>query len=178
MIPLPTVHDAGHHDPRLVEGIVRVVRLEGGSAWLEPEQTAGCGSCAASAACGTASAQAPGIGTITSRLEARRFKLDDVPEQLHLRVGDRIVIGLDNRALIKGSLIAYALPLFTSLMGCAVGNGLYDGSDGATLLGAVVGLAVGLLGTKILASRLTARGDLAPQFLRWAQPGETCTPRD
>ena len=74
-----------------IEGIARVVHVEDGIAWLEPEQTTSCGSCASAAACG---AGATGIGTVARRLEQRRFALGDAAMPA-LRVGERIVVGVE-----------------------------------------------------------------------------------
>jgi sigma-E factor negative regulatory protein RseC len=48
------------------------------------------------------------------------------------------------------------------------------GSDGITMVGMVGGLAVGLVAARFGARWLTARGQLAPRFLRRAGAGETC----
>jgi sigma-E factor negative regulatory protein RseC len=156
-----------------IEGIARVVHVEGAMAWLEPEQTSSCGSCASSASCSGASQGATGIGTVASRLEARQFLVANPPGPLELRKGERIVIGIDNRALIKGSLIAYALPLVSALGAGGLVQSAYD-SDPATMLGMAAGLALGLLAARVCASRLSAQGALAPRILRRAKPGETC----
>ncbi len=153
----------------IVEGIARVVRVENGTAWLEPEQTASCGSCAASSRCGAK--QEPGIGTITSRIAARRFSLD--AEGLGLAVGERVVIGVGQGTLMKGALLVYALPLLTAFAAGGTAQGLW-GSDGATMLAMAAGLGVGLLAARLVADRLSAGGDMAPRFLRRAAPGETC----
>lgn len=165
-----------HHEPmtasQTLEGIARVVRVDGVVAWLEPEQTTSCGHCASAAACGAGAKGASGIGTVARRIEARRFMLDNSEERL--REGDRVVIGVDHRALLKGSLLAYALPLLCTLAAGGIAQGLW-GSDPLTMLGMALGLAVGLLAARFGAQHLSARGELAPRFLRRAQPGETCT---
>lgn len=166
----PHSHDL---ESRTVEGIARVVRIEGTTAWLEPEQTSSCGSCASSGSCGTGAKQAPGIGTVTNRLAARQFPMDNPPGYAQLREGDRIVIGVDNRALVSGSLIAYALPLVCAFVAAGVAQGMYQ-SDPATIVGMVGGLLAGLFAARIFARRLSAQGALAPRFLRRALPGETC----
>lgn len=148
-----------------VEGIARVVRIDGTVAWLEPEQTTSCGSCASASSCG-----AKGIGTVASRMEARRFPLDNAAG---LTVGERVVVGVAERSLVKASAIAYALPLLTAL---AAGGFAQDawGSDLATMGAMAGGLFFGLLAARIAAHRLSARGELAPRFIRRALPGETC----
>ncbi len=158
-----------------VEGIARVVHIEGAVAWLEPEQATGCGSCASASRCGAGAGAesgsgSPGIGTVASRMEARRFPLDS-PEGL--RVGERVVIGVDSRALIKASLTAYAMPLGAAL----AAGGLAEwalGSDLASMGAMAAGLGVGLLAARLSARRLSRQGDLAPRFLRRARPDETC----
>jgi len=157
---------------RTIEGIARVMRVDGRVAWLEPEQTTGCGHCASAAACGAGSNGASGIGTVARRIEARRFMLDN--DAGRLREGERVVIGVDDRALLKGSLLAYALPLLLALIAGGIAQGAW-GSDPLTMFGMAVGLACGLLAARFGAGRLAARGELAPRFLRRALPGETCT---
>ncbi len=165
-IPLPAPSNT-------VEGIARVVRVEGSVAWLEPEQTTSCGSCASSAACAAASPGPSGIGSVARRIEARRFKLDNPSGAASLREGERIVIGVGDRALIKASLLAYGLPLVTAFVAAGCVQDAY-GSDALTMLGMAGGMAAGLLVARLGARHLGRRGDLSPRFLRRAQPSETC----
>jgi len=157
-------------DSHTVEGIAHVVRVDAGVAWLEPEQTGGCGSCASASSCGAGSGS-PGIGTVASRIAARRFPLDN-PDGLV--VGERVVVGVDERSLLKASLTAYAIPLVTALTAGGIAEGV-AGSDLVTMAAMAAGLGLGLLAARITARRLSARGDLAPRFLRRAQPGESCS---
>jgi sigma-E factor negative regulatory protein RseC len=151
--------------PSMNEGIAHVVSLEGNVAWLVPEQTGSCGGCAASGSCG-----AKGIGTIASRLEYRRFKIDN---EANLAVGERVVIGIPDDALIKASITAYAIPLATLLLAGALAQWRF-GNDLATMAAMVVGLLLGLGFSRVSAGRLLMQGNLAPRFLRRARPGETC----
>lgn len=169
-IHLPVIQQA---PTRSVEGIARVVRVADGLAWLEPEQTTSCGHCASSASCGTGQREAAGIGTVASRLAARRFTIDNLEGGAALQVGERVVIGVGEGALLGAALTAYGLPLLTALVGGSVGQGMY-GEDAAAMLGMVGGLAFGLFIARLLTRRLAARGDLAPRFLRRARPDETC----
>ncbi|MCH2221271.1 MAG: SoxR reducing system RseC family protein [Dechloromonas sp.] len=167
MTALPVIQPA---DLRSVEGIARVVRIEGDQVWLEPEQTTSCGHCASSASCGTR--EAAGMGTVTSRLQARRFRLD-TPEGQGFREGDRLVVGVSERALLKAALTAYGLPLLVALVTASIVQGVY-GEDATTLVGMLGGLGLGLLAARLNARRLSARGELAPRFVRYARADETC----
>lgn len=152
-----------------IEGIARVVRLDASHAWLEPEQTTSCGHCASAASCG---AGATGMGTVASRLEARRFMLT-VPAGWRLAVGERVVVGVSPHALLKAALTAYGLPLAAALACGALANAL-DAGDLDTLITMLAGLAAGIGLARLAAGRLAAAGELAPRLLRRALPGESC----
>ena len=169
---MTSMNSASPHE-RSVEGIARVVRVEDGIVWLEPEQTTSCGHCASSASCGVAGHEPGGMGTVTSRLEARRFTMDNPDGSASLSVGERIVVGVGEQALLKAALTAYGLPLLTALVGGSVAQGLY-GQDATTMLGMAAGLAFGLIVARFTARRLAAHGELAPHYLRRASPDETC----
>lgn len=151
--------------PSMTEGIAHVVELDGNKVWLVPEQTGSCGGCSASSVCG-----AKGIGTVASRLEARRFQIENTD---NLAVGERIVIGIRENALLKASITAYAIPLATLLLAGGLAQWKF-GSDLITMAAMLAGLGLGLWFARIGAGRLLTRGDLAPHYIRRARPGETC----
>ncbi len=151
--------------PAMVEGIAQVVAVEGNMAWLVPEQTSSCGACASASACG-----AKGIGTTASRLELRRFQLVN---NSNLAVGERVIVGIRENALLRASITAYVIPLTTLLTAGALAQWAI-GRDVVTMAAMFAGLALGLWFARIGAGRLLVRGDLAPRFLRRASAGETC----
>jgi len=165
MVDNPTDSTTDFSTPTMNEGIAHVVALDGNTVWLVPEQTGSCGGCAASGACG-----AKGIGTIASRLDARRFQMNN---DANLVVGERVVIGIRENALIKASITAYAIPLATLLLAGALAQWKF-GSDLITMAAMVSGLVLGLMLSRFGAGRLLMQGDLAPRFIRRARPGETC----
>jgi len=151
--------------PTMVEGIAQVVKIEGKTAWLVPEQGSSCGSCASAAACGS-----KGVGTTASRLDNRRFRIDN---NANLAVGERVVFGIRDNVLLKASIAAYVIPLATLVLAGALAQWQF-GSDLITMAAMVAGLVIGLGISRLEARRLYIRGDLAPLFLRRARPGETC----
>lgn len=145
----------------LIEGSARVVAVKAAVAWLEPEQTGSCGSCAAAATCGS-----KGLGTLANRLESRRFPLADGSG---LSVGDRVIVGVREDALIKASMTAYAMPLATMFATGALAQAATH-RDSITIAACAVGLAVGLGLARLLARGLVARGEVALRLLRHAAP--------
>jgi len=151
-----------------VEGVARVVAAEGGTVWLEPEPTGSCSGCMSSAICGHNS----GNGR---RMVARRFALAN---DYDLRVGERVVIGVSEASLLRAALTAYGLPLLV-MLGAGITAQALGAGDGASALVTVGGLGAGLLLVRLVAGKLSARGDLSPRYLRRAGgpgPGETCHP--
>lgn len=157
------LHDAPGH--QMNEGLARVVAVDAGRVWLEPEQHGGCGGCASASVCG-----AKGLGTLANRLEARRFVLEN---ESGLQVGDRVVLGVREDALIKAAATAYVVPLAISLVSAGVAQWL-AGSDAMTLLAAVGGLVVGAVVLRLGGNRLAARGTIVPHLIRRVGGGEKC----
>ncbi|MEI6559388.1 MAG: SoxR reducing system RseC family protein [Rhodospirillaceae bacterium] len=147
-----------------LESVARVVALEGGVPWLEPEPKASCGGCLSLAACG-----AKGGGR--RALAARRFPLAGAPA---LRVGERVVVGLPEGAVLRASATAYAVPLLLMVGAGITARGLGAG-DGAGALAMLGGLAAGLLIARIIAGLLLGRGDLSPRYLRRVVEGGACS---
>lgn len=151
--------------PAMVEGIAQVVAIEGTVAWLVPEQTTSCGGCASASACGS-----KGIGTTASRLELRRFQLVNDAD---LRVGERVVVGIREHALLRASITAYVIPLVALLIAGVLAQWAAH-NDIVTMVAMFAGFALGLWFARKGAERLMTMGDLAPCFLRRARAGETC----
>lgn len=154
-------------DSAIVEGFAHVVAVEGKTVWLEPEQTSSCGGCATSSTCA-----AKGMGTVSSRLEDRRFPLAN---DAGLVVGEKVVVGIQNNTLVQGSFIAYGIPLATMWLAAGVAQ-FFAGKDMVTMAAMAAGLAFGLGIARLGAARLSARGTMAPHFLRRAGPEAVCFP--
>lgn len=152
---MPFKADSPDPDIDLIEGTARVVAVEGGLAWLEPEQTTACGGCKASKVCGVE----PG----SRRLVARRFSLRN---DEGLAVGDRVVVGVTAGTLMGAAATAYGIPLVTLLTAGLVTQKVYGGGDLASAAAAIAGLVIGLALVRLRAQYTAARGDHTPHFIR------------
>lgn len=145
----------------MIEESARVVATEGKFVWVETQRQSTCGGCAANQACGTATL-AKVLGT--RRMRVRALNSDGA------QVGDTVVIGLDETALIRGSLAVYAMPLLALFVGGIVGALLSDrwAVDGEALtLGlGVAGLIAGLLWLKGFSRRIRDDSRYQPVVLR------------
>lgn len=133
-----TVQD--RHDD-LIEGLARVVAVDGAQVWLAAEQPAACGSCATRSACGSGSHK-----PAASWRAPRSLGEGQAP----LALGDTVHIGVDRRALTRAALTAYALPLVTTLTAAIA---MQDASDAMAITAALAGLLLGVAAARLLARR-------------------------
>lgn len=138
----------------MIEETARVVAREGDEVWVEAERRSACGGCSAASGCGTG-ALAGVFGRRTLRLRAH--------DETGAAVGDRVRIGLDEAALVRGSLAVYLVPLLTLLGGALLGESLapqwgIGSAEGASIALGVAGLAAGMLWVRVF-SRGAQRSD-------------------
>jgi sigma-E factor negative regulatory protein RseC len=162
-IPISFIPDTQDHS--MLEGLARVVAVEGNQVRLEPEQSSSCGHCASAAICGD-----KGIGTLASRLETRRFAL---PNELSLAIGDRVVLGIQPQSFIAASALAYVLPLMLSLI-CAGLAQWQAGRDGITLFAALTGLLGGFAVVRLVVGKTSPSDEAEFRVLRRAAPEDQC----
>lgn len=87
----------------MIEEQGRVVALEKGAVWVETLRKSTCSSCSANAGCGQGLLDKLGV-------EGRRGHVRALCD-LHLSVGDAVVIGVREDLLVRGSLLVYLVPL-------------------------------------------------------------------
>ena len=97
----------------MIEEQGQVVDVQGEFAWIESERTTTCGSCAVRKGCGTSA--------IAKVLGQRRVRLR-VLNRINARVGDRVVVGIAESGLLRGSLAVYAAPLLGLFAGALAGQ--------------------------------------------------------
>ncbi len=128
----------------MIEETGRVASLEVGFAWVESERQSSCGSCAANKGCGTATLQKV-MGNKYTRVKAIN--------PISLQVGDLVVIGIQEQALLKGSFFAYIMPLILLLLGALLFEILFA-SEGMIIFGGLLGLILGFVFLKYLSSKI------------------------
>lgn len=146
----------------MIEESGRIVELEGEFAWIDSERSTTCGGCAVRKGCGT--------GVIARVLGQKRVRLR-VVNRIGAVVGDRVVIGISESGLLRGSLAVYAAPLAALFAGALAGHfvGGYLGSavrDPLAIAGAVAGLLAGLVWLRGFSRRTGNHEAYQPVVLR------------
>lgn len=138
------------------------MRVSGGDVWVETRRQSTCSGCAAEKGCGTAA---------LSRVLGQRRTRVRVLAAMPLQVGDQVVIGIAERALVRGSLAVYATPVALLLLGAVLGeagagSGLWDSAELGSLVLGLGGLAAGLVWLKHFTRRIQNDHNYQPVVLR------------
>jgi len=88
----------------MIEEQAQVIALENNDVWVETQRRSACGQCAANKGCGTATL-AKVLGNKRSRVRTLN------PQATPVVVGDAVIIGINEQALVRGSLAVYTVPL-------------------------------------------------------------------
>lgn len=143
----------------MIEAVGTVRAVDGHRVLVEVERRGGCGTCEASGGCGTSA---------LARWFSRRSAEVRLDATLPVRPGDAVVVGLDEGALLRASLLLYLVPIVALVVGAAVGGALAGAGsgDGPAVLGGLAGLALGLWLTRSRTAGLRWRPDGGMVLLR------------
>jgi sigma-E factor negative regulatory protein RseC len=107
-------------------------------ATLEIERKTACGLCGQTRGCGN---------SIWGKLFAHRSTAFKAQNNIHATVGQSVIVGINETALLWSALLLYILPLVTMLT-ASILMMQFDDSNGIVMLAALVGLVLGLLWVK------------------------------
>lgn len=130
----------------MIEEHARVIALDEEGVWVETQRRSACGQCAVNNSCGTA--------LLSKVLGVKRSRVRTLnPESMRVSVGDEVIIGISERALTRGSLAVYTVPLLAlfifALLGELLAKQLSIGNvDMMTIVFGLLGLAAGFLWVK------------------------------
>ena len=114
----------------MIEELATVVETDGNTMSVEIERQSSCGFCSARSGCGT---------NLIASLFGRQRTLLSLPNSVHARTGDRVVLGIRENDLLKGSLQLYLWPLAGLLVGASAGH-LLTGMEPIAILGGLTGM--------------------------------------
>lgn len=144
----------------MIEETVQVYAAEGDTAWVEViQRKTSCGQCVAQSSCGT---------SVLSKILGQRPLRMAVLNPIGARPGDRVVIGMRDDALVRGSLAVYLVPLLAMLMVAVMGDALVPDNDLAVVLAGLTGLGLGFGWVYLFGRRAAVDPRYRPVILRQA----------
>lgn len=144
----------------MIEEQAQVVEIRGDQLILQAQTQSACGSCSASKGCGT---------SVLSKVVGRRFTHFQAVNNINANVGDTVVVGIAEDALLKGSVAMYILPVFGMLLSAVLADYMLSdiaGRDLAIAASGIAGLITGSLAAKWYFQRQSSAQLFAPVVLR------------
>ncbi len=153
----------------MIEETATVSSVENGFAWVETQRKSVCGSCAVNKGCGSAV-----IGKVLGNKRSRVKVLNGI----NAKLGDSIVIGIEEQALVKGSFALYLVPLLAMLMGAVSGAAFttiinIEYSEGLRILFSFLGLGCGFVWVKTFSKKISNSRQYQPVALRFNETAVT-----
>lgn len=142
----------------MIETEAVVVKTEHAVAYVQAERKSSCSGCSESG-CGT---------SVLANFFGQKTPLYRASNEVGAKVGDRVVVGMNESALFKGTLLLYLFPLLLLFVGAVAGSALAvtaDVKDGYSIAGAFIGLVAGFLGLKLLSSKMGVGRQFQPVIL-------------
>jgi len=148
----------------IIEETARVVAIDGEQAWVVTQRRSACESCSANKGCG-AGIMARGLmpGRATMQIKAANLA--------GAVVGEDVVLGVDDRILLRSALLMYLLPLLALMTGAFLGEQLNAvfllvRNEYLSVLGGLSAMIAMLWWLHRHARLLAATGDYQPRILR------------
>lgn len=139
----------------MIEEIATVIACSGQQAILEAQRQSTCGSCGAKAGCGTA---------VFAKTLGKKSSQITVENNLNLQVGDKVIVGLHENALLLGSFVIYLFPLLGMMLFALAGNYIsnyFSINNELLIIGAAL---IGFILTISFVKRFNAQIKTDPRF--------------
>jgi sigma-E factor negative regulatory protein RseC len=146
----------------MLEETARVIHVNGEDVWVETERKSTCASCTAQHGCGTST---------LSKVLGKRRSVMRVLSSMDLQPGDRVVLGIREQALVRGSVAVYAVPIVVMLLGALGGElgaqqNLWNSGETASMILGLGGLLAGLYWLARFTRNIRDDRDYQPVVLR------------
>lgn len=118
----------------MIEALAVVVKVENHHIWVEAGQNSACGGCVQKASCSS--------NVLGNTLKKKSVPVDSV---IKLNVGEQVLVGIDEKLLLRASLLLYLLPLIALFTGAGISDWLLAGMPSVDVVTAISGFLSFLL---------------------------------
>jgi len=132
----------------MIEELGVVSACDGEYAWVHTQRRSTCGQCAARQGCGTA---------VLAKFLGRNFSRVRALNSAAAGVGDTVIVGLREEALLRGSAAVYLVPLLAmfamAMLGEVIAPQLGVTSEPLSIGFAMLGLVLGFVWLRVFSAR-------------------------
>ncbi|MEE9493454.1 MAG: SoxR reducing system RseC family protein [Gammaproteobacteria bacterium] len=138
-----------------------IVRVQGGKVWVRTSRQSTCGSCSVRQGCGT---------SVISKVVGNRQSEIEVLASGDYKPGEQVVIGIQESALVRGSLAVYLVPLLALFAGALMGNWLANAgsstqTEAMSIFAGIAGFAGGMWWLKLFTRKIRSDDRYQPVVL-------------
>ena len=141
----------------MIEDTARVVAVDDHYAWVTTLSETGCQSCSVKGGCGQ------NILQLKARQRSGQLR---VTNTMDVSIGDTVLVGIAENALLKASAMTYLIPLILMILCAGLVSSSPFSSDANTALAGASGLIFGLFIVKIISYKLSCNPAYHPQLLK------------
>ena len=139
-----------------------IVAIENNQTWIETQRKSACGQCSANKGCGT---------SVLSKVIGNKFSKMKAINNINAKVGDEVVVGLNESSLLKGAFVTYMLPLLFLFMFSFVGQVVAQNIGVANkelvvIVFAVLGFLFGMKRVKVFSNSIEKDENYQPVILK------------
>lgn len=143
-----------------------VVLIENNHTWIETQRKSACGQCSANKGCGT---------SVLSKVLGNKLSKMKAINNIDAKVGDEVVVGLNESSLLKGAFIIYMLPLLFlfvfSFLGQLISLNLnVENNEVVVISFAVLGFYLGLRKVRLFSKSVEKNESYQPVILKKSNP--------
>jgi len=140
----------------MIEETAIVIDVHGQQVLLETQRKSACQTCAVKSGCGTST---------LAKVVGKRSSQFAVDKTFDVKVGDKVIVAINENALVQGSLLIYLFPLiFMMLVGLIVEY--FFVNEAITILSVIVGFLMAMIGVRFILSGSGLNQSVKPHLIR------------
>ncbi|HED36411.1 MAG TPA: hypothetical protein ENJ08_19615 [Gammaproteobacteria bacterium] len=140
----------------MIEESARVLEVRQQQVLLQTQRKSACQSCSVKSGCGT---------SVLAKVVGKRSSQFVVENSLDVRVGEQVVIGIDENALVQGSLLVYLMPLVIMMLTGLLAEYIFA-SELITIISTFAGLVLAMLGVRFIFLKSHLKKTVQPHLIR------------
>ena len=149
----------------MIEEQAQVIDIKGTRLFLQVQTQSACGGCAVNKSCGT---------SVLAKVVGKKFTHFQAENNIGAEIGDTVVVGIAEDALLKGSMVMYVLPVLAMIIFALLADFLLAGPlqieasvrDLAVACTSIMGLVLGSLVARWYFRRQSSVAQFMPVVLR------------
>lgn len=154
----------------MIEEQAQVIEVKGAKLILQAQTQSTCGGCAVNKSCGT---------SLLSKVVGRKFTQFEAENNIGADVGDTVIVGIAEDALLKGSMVIYAVPILGMIVLAVLAEFMLPelaARDLAIAASGIMGLIFGSITARWYFQRQSSVHLYAPVVLRKVEPANSSLP--